>query len=191
MIALPDPKINWGYNENNYIVVFNRQNDDHHDWSSLNVMMHEVGHSLDLSAYPDSPLSLSETWKTAYNQDSDVPDQYAASTPLEDVAQSTVVATYDLVVPGGLGNMKHDWHSIQHQYELIKKEQGGAGNLLLPGGQCTARLENSEMVHVPSKKIRRVPRGVTVMKGKPKVDLAEGLEVIPPTEFSTENNCHF
>ena len=88
--------------------------------------------------------------------------------------------------------MKEDWHSIQHQYELIRKEQAEAdtSNLLIPGGECVHRLENSNPVRIPTMKTRNASRGIKVVKGKPNTDLAEGLAVIVPSmEFSTEDTC--
>lgn len=162
--------------------------------SSLYVLVHETGHALDFSGgYSDSPLSSSQNWQNAYNQDSKVPDDYAQTNFAEDLAQNTVVATFDLNVPGGLATLpgNYDWSSINHQYELVKKEQGDAGGLLKPGGNCTARLENSKLVKIPtSRKMGRAMRGMTTMEGKPNVDLAEGLEVInPPEGHSTEGTC--
>ena len=120
-----------------------------------------------------------------------MPDAYAGTNFLEDVAQNTVIATYDLVVPGGLGNMREDWHSIQHQYELIKREQADAltTNLLVPGGQCVYRVANSKAVRISDKKTRRATRGVTVLEGEPNTDLAEGLGVLEPSGFSTAQSC--
>ena len=192
---LPNNVTDYAYNANNYLVIFNQQNAAHHDWSSLTVIMHEVGHSLDLDGYRDRPLSASDKWRAALDQDSMVPDAYAGTDVREDVAQNTVIATYDLVVPGGLGNVKGvDWHGIQHQYELIKREQADANtsNLLVPGGQCVTRLPNSPAVQISGKKrTRRAPRGVNLLKGKPNTDLVEGLKVLVPSRnFSTEYFCH-
>ena len=193
MLLLPNPQNNYAYNANDFIVLFNQQRDGHHDWSSLTVMLHEVGHSLDRTAYRSSQLSSSDKWRSAYDEDSKVPDAYAGTSFREDVAQNTVIATYDLVVPGGLGGMKEDWQSIRHQYELIKTEQAGAltSNLLIPGGQCVYRAPNSQAVKISDKRrTRRAMRGVTVMQGKPNTDLGEGIEVLVPSgNFSTESLC--
>lgn len=189
MIMLP-VDYDYGYNSNNYIAIRNQQRDGHHDWSSLTVMMHEVGHSLDWNDYRNSPLSSSDGWQSAYNNDSKVPDAYASTNFMEDVAQNTVIATYDLVVPGGLGTMNQDWHSIQHQYELIRKEQAEAdtSNLLIPGGECVHRLNNSQAVPMPATKVRKAARRMKMARGKPNADLAEGMEVItPPVKFSTKD----
>ena len=184
-------------------------------------MMHEVGHSLDAHAYPGSSLSCSPKWQAAYDQDSKVPDNYARTNFVEDVAQNTVIAAYDLNVPnGGLGTIQQDWHSIHNQYELVKKEQAAAGDLLKPGGKCTQRLNNSQPVKMSKArravvrsgvlplnidvheemavvKRRSVPseswaRKITVIEGKPDVNLAKGLEVIEPGPFfSTEDTSEY
>ena len=189
MIMLP-ADYDDGYNTNNFIVIRNQQRDGHHDWSSLTVMMHEVGHSLDLSAYRNSPLSSTDLWHSAYNNDSKVPDAYASQNFLENVAQNTVIATYDLVVRGGLGNMDQDWHSIQHQYELIRKEQAEAdtSNLLIPGGECVHRLNNSQALPMPTTKIRKIARRTKMPRERPNTDLADGMAVIVSSvNFSTKD----
>ena len=157
-------------------------------------MIHEVGHSLDRTAYRDGLLSSSAKWRAAYEQDCEVPDEYAATNFLEDVAQNTVIAAYDLNVPGGLGTLKADWANISHQYELIKTEQAVAstGNLLVPGGECVYRLANSPAVRISGQKERvgRDARRVKLLDVQPDTGLAEGLEVIVPLEeFSTESSC--
>ena len=191
----------------------------HHEWHVLYVMIHELGHALDYSgAYADKPLSTSKNWENAYNQDSKVPDPYARTNFQEDIAQNTVIAAFDLNVPGGLQAFpgRRDWSSIQHQYEIIKKEQADAGNLLIPGGTCTQRLENSQPLRIPTKKSRGSTRRrsdtdeavdstpgfyeliedaskvkrTSMLKGKPNVELAEGLKIIHlPKNMSTEPTC--
>ena len=162
--------------------------------SRLHILLHEVGHALDWgNAYADKSLSALQNWKNAYDQDSKVPDYYAQTNFAEDLAQNTVVAAFDVNVPGGLATLSGniDWSSIHHQYELISKEQGDAGGLLKPGGTCTKRMENSKLVQVPtSRKRATAMRGMTMMEGKPNLDLAEGLEIIPaPKGRSSEGIC--
>lgn len=113
------------------------------------MLIHETGHSLDLQgAYPDHPLSKSKAWLDAFAADSKVPDGYAQSRMIEDVAQSTVVAMYDLVVPGGVGKVQKHANEIWNQYFVIQKEASAAGNLLVPGGTCWRRFPNSPPVPV-------------------------------------------
>lgn len=180
-ISLPGSKNNYAFNHNNYLVIVNVPN----ALSNISVYLHETGHSLDVNAYADSKprLSNSSRWDAEYQQDSKVPDTYSAFDAREDVAQNTVVAAYDLNVPGGFASVEPDWASIQHQFKLIEKEQKDAGDLLIPGGTCTKRMENSQPVKISGKSSRR--RGAAV----PDVTLAEGLEIIPPSYFSTEGSC--
>ncbi|KAL8783608.1 MAG: hypothetical protein Q9195_009342 [Heterodermia aff. obscurata] len=195
MLLLPNNSTDAAYNADNTIVLFNQQRLGHHDWSSLTVIMHEVGHSLDAAAYPDSQLSISEKWLAAVDEDSMVPDAYAATNVFEDVAQNTVIAAYDLNVPGGLESVKGvDWHGIRRQYELVRKEQAEAvtKNLLVPGGKCVYRVPNSQAVRINTEgegRRRRRTRGVRLLQGKPNTDLAEGLKVIVPGKFSTKGMC--
>lgn len=184
-ISLPDPKLDHAYNADNYIAIFSQQDALHHTWSNLNVFIHETGHSLDLGgAFAHGVLSSSDSWATEYAHDSHVPDSYAGKNALEDVAQNTVVAAYDLNVPGGFASVEPQWQSIEHQFAMVKKEQSDAGDLLKPGGMCTRRLENSPPVQIPvsgaGKGARRRRRQL-----RPNVELDEKLEVIEPSHFST------
>ncbi|KAL9614047.1 MAG: hypothetical protein Q9167_001462 [Letrouitia subvulpina] len=181
MIALPAAS-GYAYNWNGNIAMFNRINGD------LTVFIHESGHSLDLlGAYADKPLSSSTNWINNYNQDSNVPDPYAQTNQVENVAQNTVVDSYNLNVPGGFGGIEPNWSKIFHQYATVQTEQRNAGNLLVPGGTCTQRLTNSAPVSQTSKK--RDLEGRFALGPKPNVALAPHLEVIPPKEFNTEKDC--
>lgn len=84
------------YNSNGSIAMFNHINGD------LTVFIHEPGCSLDLlGAYKDKPLSSSSNWIDNYNQDTNVPDPYAQTNQIENVAQNTVVGTFNENMPGG------------------------------------------------------------------------------------------
>lgn len=162
--------------------MFNRINGD------MTVFLHESGHSLDLlGAYPDKPLSSSANWINNYNQDSNVPDPYAQTNQVENVAQNTVVDSYNLNVPGGFAGIEPNWGKIFHQYATVQTAQRNAGNLLVPGGTCTKRLTNSAPVSQTSSK--RSLEGRFALGAKPNVALASHLEVIPPKEFNTEKDC--
>ncbi|KAL8849702.1 MAG: hypothetical protein Q9221_005312 [Calogaya cf. arnoldii] len=152
----------------------------------LQVLIHEIAHSLDAHAYAE-PLSISGNWKEKTSRDSHVPDEYAQTSAAEDAAQSSVIATYDLVVPGGFKDAEPRWEKVRNQYETVQKVQKEqADNILVPGGRCQKRLANSEVV--------RVPTGKRMLKGrwapwrrseKPDVSLAKGLEVIEPLDFDS------
>ncbi|KAH8891452.1 putative conidiation-specific protein, partial [Thozetella sp. PMI_491] len=112
----------------------------------VTTIVHETGHSLDLSgAYADKSLSDSDNWWNNYDQDTHVPDPYAQSNMIEDVAQNTVVALYNENVPGGFGGIEPGWQSIFHQYATLITEarEAGDGNSILVPGQaqtCSHRL---------------------------------------------------
>jgi len=111
--------------------MFNRINGD------MTVFIHETGHSLDfLGAYDDKPLSTSANWLQNYAQDTNVPDPYAGTNQAENVAQNTVVACFNEVVPGGFGTVEKDWGKVFHQFATVQTEAVNAGNLLVPGGTC-------------------------------------------------------
>ncbi|KAL8828956.1 MAG: hypothetical protein Q9170_006376 [Blastenia crenularia] len=159
---------------------------------TLSVYLHETGHSLDFQgAYNDGQLSNSQNWIDNYNQDPNVPDPYSQSNMVEDVAQNTVVAAYNVQVPGGYGSIEPNANNIFHQYATVQTWQRESGNLLVPGGTCWRRLENSETVPVDdggSSKLRL--RGAVVERGeKPDTSLGEGIEVIERVEFHTGDIC--
>lgn len=126
------------------------------------VVVHETGHSLDLSgAYTDKPMSSSDRWWDNYNQDSNVPDTYSQSNAIEDVAQNTVVAVFNENVPGGFASIEPDYEKISHQYYTLISEAidvGQGNNLFKPGqsAQCTHRMPPSKPVPVGGSKARSV-----------------------------------
>ncbi|KAL4786972.1 hypothetical protein BJX76DRAFT_319673 [Aspergillus varians] len=132
------PGDNWAFNSNGNIALSGTTS------KNLDVILHETGHSLDLlHAYGSEALSSTDEWEEAYNKDSNVPDNYARTNQVENVAQNTVVAIYDQVVPGGFPGVQPDYTKIQNQYTLL---QDKAGNQILPGGTCDRHLENSDTV---------------------------------------------
>jgi hypothetical protein len=143
----------------------------------LSVILHETAHSLDLSgAYKDQPLSSSDTWWNNYNQDSHVPDNYAQSNAIEDVAQNTVVAIFNENVPGGFGTIEPNWNNLFHQYSTIIGESNDAGKgngLLTPGHNegCTHRMPSSAPVAVDGKK----RRDAKARRSAPKVELSRHI----------------
>ena len=154
----------------------------------LTVFIHETSHSLDmLGAYTQQNHtyeSTSDNWMLNYNKDPNVPDNYAQSDMLEDVAQVSVVSAFNLNVPGGFPTVEKNHEKLYYQVATIETAQRNAGNLLVPGGECGKRLPNSQPVQVGTK---------SRMMGKrddlPDVSLAEGLEVIEPADFDTSTHC--
>jgi len=161
--------------------MFNRIDGD------ITVFLHESGHSLDLlGAYADKSLSGSVTWNKSYTLDSNVPDPYSQTNLVEDVAQVTVVSSFDLNVPGGIRSVEPHWHNISQQFWTLQREAKQAGGLLVPGekGNCTHRLVNSAAVaQVSSKRMTRS------LGNKPNVTLSHDVKIIPPKDFHTGNSC--
>ncbi|KAL8852004.1 MAG: hypothetical protein Q9221_003109 [Calogaya cf. arnoldii] len=182
VIALPRPEGGYAYISNANIAMFNRISR-----GALSVLIHEAGHSLDAIAYSE-PLSPSQNWLNNYNQDSHVPDSYARASQAENVAQNTVVDTYNVNVPGDFAGVEPEWQKIFHQFATVQTVQRNAGNLLVRGGTCTSRLYNSAPVPQGTGAKRWLGRRVA-MGPKPNVAMPKGLKVIPNKEFSTEGKC--
>ncbi|CAM1510704.1 Fc.00g010390.m01.CDS01 [Cosmosporella sp. VM-42] len=112
----------------------------------ISVYTHETAHSMDGHGFPDiGGFSVSQIWLDAYNADSAVPDDYSRSSQQENFAQQIVVALYDKVVPGGIGNVQPNFQAIFNQYHTILEH---ADQLLSAGGECTSRLQNSAPVQI-------------------------------------------
>ena len=157
--------------------------------SNLNVHIHEAAHSLDLlgAFFPDKPLSGSTKWTNEYNLDSAVPDPYAQTNQVENVAQNTVVTTYERNVPGGFFGLNSNANRIFHQYATVDTEQRNAAppNLLVRGGSCTGRLANSAPVLVSgsARVAQAAPAAVEA--------LPEGVATIAGKDFDTKGTCRF
>ncbi|OJJ07852.1 hypothetical protein ASPVEDRAFT_66052 [Aspergillus versicolor CBS 583.65] len=140
--VLSIPGNNWAFNSNGNIALSGTTT------HNLDVCLHETGHSLDLlGAYVDGALSSTQEWEDAYNKDSAVPDNYARTNQVENVAQNTVVGIYDKVVPGGFPGVQSESQKIENQYKLL---QDKAGEQILPGGTCDRHLQNSATVSIKS-----------------------------------------
>ncbi|KAI4252382.1 MAG: hypothetical protein LQ352_004318 [Teloschistes flavicans] len=190
IILLPDTGVH-AYNDQGNLVVFDTTSSS----VGFEVFLHETGHSLDLQhAYVDgAQLSTSQNWLDNYNQDPKVPDPYSATDALEDVAQNTVVAAYNVQVPGSFSALEPGWQDIFHQYATVQTWQRDAGNLLVPGGgDCRSRLPNSETVRQDgssggSKKMMARAK----LAKKPDTSLSDDLVALPVNKVSTKNNCKF
>lgn len=188
VLTLPDTAAH-AYNAGGNIVMFETEEGG----LGFEVFLHETGHSLDLlNAYTRGQLSSSQNWLDNYNQDPNVPDPYSQTNQIEDVAQNTVVAAYNVQVPGGYGSLEPRSYNIFHQYATVQTWQRESGDLLVPNGQCGKRLTNSEPVSSTGssrsrKREERLSRraAAAAVSEKPDVSLGEGIQVIPPREFST------
>ena len=171
------------YNSNGNIVFF-RPVDD-----MENVFVHETGHSLDLLGAYGSQLSSSDNWWNNYDQDSNVPDPYAQTNALEDVAQNTVVAVYNENVAGGYGGIEPNWQNIFHQYATIitvARDNGVGNSIITPGEsqQCSHRLTNSNPVNADGSTTSRVRRDTADVS----LNFAEPIAVSTDA-FSTNETC--
>ncbi|KAF2638199.1 hypothetical protein P280DRAFT_405066, partial [Massarina eburnea CBS 473.64] len=152
-------------------IVFNKPDDD-----MLPVIIHETGHSVDLSgAYDGKPISSSDDFWNNYDKDPNVSDNYAASNMVENVAQNTVIAVYNENVPGQYAGIEPKWNNIFHQYAtLISRAiaNGKGNNYFKPGqdAQCTHRMPPSAKVSVDGKK-----RSVEERRAGPKVGLSDNV----------------
>ena len=112
---------------------------------------------------------------------------------MENLAQNVVIAAYDLNVPGGFQGLEKGWMAIKNQTTVMNMEQRQGGDLLVPGGMCTQRLENSPAVRAGNETKKGGKRRVRSRRreddGRPDVSLAEELAVIPGKEFSTQGAC--
>ena len=138
----PNSQQNHALTVNGTILLFN------HVDATVTVYIHETGHALNSKAYSEKNLHNSRLWLDSYNNDSMVPDGYAGTNFNEDVAQVTVVATYNLNVPGGFQSVEPNWRNINHQQTTLEAQQRLAGNLLMRGGRCMQRQPASKRVSV-------------------------------------------
>ena len=162
--------------------MFDRNNGD------LTVFIHETAHSLDLlGAYTGTNDFFfdSDTWLNNYAKDSHVPDFYSQTNQLENLAQNTVVAAYDLNVPGGFSEVQPKWQGLRHQLSTIVTEQKEKGDLLIRAGLCTKRLANSKVVLKKAHSRNKVRQ----LEEPPNVGLSDSVDIIEPVDFDTKEAC--
>lgn len=112
-----------------------------------------------------------------------MPDPYAQTNQVENVAQNTVITTYQRNVPGGFFGINPNANKIFHQYATVDTEQREAGNLLVKGGSCTSRVPNTDPVPINGAASR------VAAAAKPDVALPAGLKVMPEIEIDTKESC--
>lgn len=105
---------------------------------------------------------------------------------MENVAQNTVVAAYDLNVPEGIQGVEPKWYGLRSQLLTISTEQSVNEGFLLRGGVCNKRLENSKAVMVNGQSRDRTARGLAE---PPDVRLSDSVDVIEPVDFDTRGGC--
>ncbi|KAM3497257.1 hypothetical protein MY10362_009389 [Beauveria mimosiformis] len=138
----------------------------------ITVFIHETGHSLDSHAFDPSygvPFSNGRAWMDAYAKDTAVTDGYGQTSQQENFAQETVVSVYDKNVKGGIGKIQPNARAIRNAYTTLEKY---IGDIIIPGGECTHRLENSPAVPKADSARTRI-----VAKSEP---VGEGLMRIEP-----------
>ena len=158
------------------------------------VIVHEVGHSLDLSgAYISKPMSSGDNFWNNYDQDTNVPDNYAQTNMIENVAQNTVVAVYNENVHGKFASVEPNYNAIFHQYATMITEarDAGEGNMIYwqgKTGTCKQRLAPSTPVAVSGMaKVRVAGGGV-----EPFTKLSENVTVLETGRKTLEekfSNC--
>ena len=176
----------WAFEFDGSVTFLNPQDD------MLPVIIHETGHSLDLSgAYVDKPMSSSDKWFSELAQDSKVPDSYASTNSIEDVAQNTVVAVFNENYPGGFAAVQPDYLSISHQYYTLISQAidvGQGNNLFKPGqsAQCTHRMPPSDPVPVSGAKRSMRRRGGAA----PVVGLSKNVtEIVTKRGLKSRTDC--
>jgi hypothetical protein len=108
--------------------------------------VHESAHSLDWHAFDRSygdRFSDSQYWLDAYNIDKATTDTYGQTDQGENFAQMTVVAMYDLNVPGGIPSINSHTNDIYAQYNGIRTL---IPDILRPGGTCDRFFTSSKRI---------------------------------------------
>ncbi|KAL8804871.1 MAG: hypothetical protein Q9200_005647 [Gallowayella weberi] len=185
VVSVPSAK-DYAYNSDANVVFFGNT------LNNLNVHLHESAHSLDIQkAYSDKQLSTSAKWLGAYRQDSAVPDPYSQTNQVENVAQNTVVASFQKNVPGGFSKLNPNANKIKNQYSTVIAEQKAGGDLLIPGGKCRKRLPNSESVPVGGTGQTLAAATIESIGDKPDMSIQDTtLEVLPDVPFDTREACN-
>lgn len=179
VVDVPSSSGGWAFELDGTITFVDPKDD------MLPVIIHETGHSLDLSgAYVDKPLSSSDKWFAELDLSAKVPDAYASTNSIEDVAQNTVISVFNENVPGGFGGLEPDYESINHQYyTLISQaiEVGEGNNLFKPGtnASCVHRMPPSKPVNLDGSEVSGAKRRSMRVRGAaPVVGLSEGVKAI-------------
>ncbi|KAL8686994.1 MAG: hypothetical protein Q9218_006712 [Villophora microphyllina] len=185
VVSLPS-KSSSAYSDSGDMVLFGNA------INNINVYIHESGHCLTgQGAFKDWPHGSkigfpgSKLWIDNYNLDSAVPDPYAQSNQVENVAQNIVVGSYQRNVPGGFHGVNPQWSSIFHQFATIDTQQRENGNLLIPGGRCLRRTHNSVPVLINT--VNPNAPGASLMA--PDVSLSSDMPKEESASFSTEGDC--
>ncbi|KLU84636.1 hypothetical protein MAPG_03676 [Magnaporthiopsis poae ATCC 64411] len=128
----------------NQVVFFNQVD-------TIGVYLHEIAHTVDFAAaYAVSgQLQSDPIWLNAYNADSAVPDNYARTNQVENVAQFPGLALFDQLVAGGLRSIEPNVDRIGNQLSVLKDQAARGdygGDILNTRNTCSARWPNSPAV---------------------------------------------
>ncbi|KAI1104033.1 hypothetical protein F4804DRAFT_352504 [Jackrogersella minutella] len=116
------------------------------------IFAHEISHSLD--SHVEAPhvtkpgqggLSISLYWAQQFILDDATISEYARTQWSENLAETGIIALYNMVVPGGVFNLKTDPRHVFHQFATY---QTYYGDLITPGSKmkCNMRLPDSKVV---------------------------------------------
>ncbi|KAH7310775.1 hypothetical protein B0I35DRAFT_489586 [Stachybotrys elegans] len=115
---------------------------------NLGVMIHESMHAVDYSAFRHIgvPLSLTQSWKNAYNQDSAVPAENSYNNFVEHFADIAIHSVWDRNVPGGTPAVAPHWRAVGNTMDYLLWAFGD-DNLKTGGkSRCGYRWDNDPAV---------------------------------------------
>ncbi|KAL8405003.1 hypothetical protein RB594_009763 [Gaeumannomyces avenae] len=143
VMLVPAPSTH-AYALGNQVVFFNQVD-------TIGVYLHEVAHNFDFSSgyNVSGRLADNQIWLNAYNADSAVPDGYARSNQVENVAQFPGLALFDQLVAGGVRSIEPNVGRIANQLATVKDQaaRGDYGGSVFGQNEgCTARYANSVAV---------------------------------------------
>ncbi|KAI2472217.1 hypothetical protein F4781DRAFT_438438 [Annulohypoxylon bovei var. microspora] len=147
----------------------------------LYVIAHEISHSLDSHvAIPNvtppgkGGLSTSKRWAEQYGLDNATVSDYARTMWPENLAETGIIALYNIVVPNGVANLKNDPHRVFHQFATYTTYYR---DIMTPRNKpsCTHRLPDSKMVFWHNISAEGIPTDTQTRK--------VGITMMPPGAF--------
>ncbi|KAJ4155824.1 hypothetical protein LMH87_001051 [Akanthomyces muscarius] len=116
----------------------------------ISVLVHETAHSTNMGGFPGD--NFQSLWD-GYQQDQGVPDNYAKSNMIENLAQVTVVSVFDENVPGGIQAVDPNWWKMQNQLRAMQKygRLGGSTTTLHVPGQDKACVHHVSVGAITTK----------------------------------------
>ena len=125
-----------------------------------------------------------------------MPDSYASTNSVEDVAQNTVVAVFNENVEGGFAGIEPGYESVNHQYYTLIDQAirvGQGNNLFKPGmnAECTHRMPPSKPVNLDGSEVSGAKRSMRRGKGAaPVMGLSEKVTpIITRREGEKRSDC--